>query len=163
MWKGLISVNYIILNTGHVCIEKHPHGPLELLHCAYMSWSSSVWTLAAYKSSSSLEIRTLSPSVKSSLVTTQLGTAYGKSEQHQIWHFTTGCLKHSHKVSSCISDLLGFCRCMRGCCPPLLRSCCHPSGSPHRPRSSPAADSRLVPSAEKRNRRGAQENKWMQE
>lgn len=62
----------------------------------------------------------------------------------------TCCLKHCCQIPSVISHLQGFCCCTGGCRPPLLlRSCCHPSESPRRPQSSPAADSPLVPLAVK--------------
>lgn len=135
---------------------------IQNIRAAYMSGSSSVWTLAAYKSSSSLEISTFSPSVSSSLVRTQLGTAQGK---HHNYYFniaeTFCCLKH--EIPSVISYTQGLCCCMSDCCPPLLlRSCCHPSESPHQQRSSPAADSLLVPLAVEYNIRDDQKNKWMQ-
>lgn len=64
---------------------------------AYMSGISRVWTLAAYRSSSSLETSTFRPSVRSSLVRTQLGTARGEANikmNISAWRDTMCCFKH---------------------------------------------------------------------
>lgn len=119
----------------------------------YMSGSSRVWTLAAYRSSSSLETSTFSPSVKSSLVSTQLGTAQGKTSRIINISRTIYTWKHCWKISSSIFYIESFCCCVNDCCLLLLRSCCHPSETPHRPQSSPEADSLLVPLAGEQNRR----------
>lgn len=111
-----------------------------------MSGSSSVCTLAAYISSSSLETRTFRPSVRSCLLRTQLGTdqkdekRQGKKKKKSASFLPSSALK-----ARGLSYAAGSCCLVSDCCPPLPpRSCYHPSESPRRPQSSPAGDSPLV-------------------
>lgn len=82
-----------------------------------------------------------------------------RKSNHQNKHFNiAGMICCSKcwicKIPSAISYIEGFCCWMNDCCPPLLlRSCCHPSESPHQPQSSPAADSLPVPLAVEYKRR----------
>lgn len=84
-----------------------------------MSGTSRVLTRAAYNSSSSLEIRTLSPSVRSSLASTQFGGAENRirTQIHQLLYV----IKYKNRML------------MARCIPPLINIepstyCCLPGG-----------------------------------
>lgn len=89
--SDLSDLKCFLLTQQICCFWTNRRKPLS-----YMSGRSRVWTQAAYRSSSSLEIRIFSPSTNISLLSTQFGSAedrrrsqktdgWGRWKQRQEW------------------------------------------------------------------------------
>ena len=99
-----------------------------------MSGRSSVWTQAAYRSSSSLEIRIFSPSTSISLLSTQLGSAGEREREdeaitqgdhtrarervfcvlmrvHMYFDMHCACLQHKHTHTTHTVSHVFVCAC----------------------------------------------------